>query len=229
MKNKKYIIKVIMSVFVFFLSYCFINILSTSIILSIITFNLFKIIETIKKENNKQKLINEFPSFIILLKNKYTSTNSIIVAMQNMESLEYFYPYINKFNIYIKNSVEIEKAFDILIKEINIKRIGDFLINLKICSNNGGDMQEFLERALNIQIKENLQNEQLKNDIWNHKLVLICLIILNIYILFGFSFSNEKKFFLLTSTLIGKIIINLNILSYLFMFNIYMKLNKVEE
>ena len=59
MKNKKYIIKVIITVFVFFLSYCFINILSTSIILSIITFNLFKIIETIKKENNKQKWYNE--------------------------------------------------------------------------------------------------------------------------------------------------------------------------
>ena len=75
-------------------------------------------------------------------------------------------------------------------------------------------------------------NEQREKELQENLssiLVLVILIIINIFLIVTFVYSDENYRSILTNTFLGKSILNINILSYLLIFYFIKKLNKLEE
>ncbi|MEG1705735.1 MAG: hypothetical protein RR290_04100 [Clostridia bacterium] len=223
------IFSIILFICIFVVSYNYLKIFSSSLILASISiflpYNLLKYISYM----NKQKIIKIFPNYILSLKNYTDVNNDIVEAFSRADVQEPLKSYINKFNISVQKGIRIYDAFEGLKNDINIKRINEFLTLLQFCYINGGNFTKLLDKFSKIQMKINIQNEKEKQEIFSSKLVLILLILLNIYILFGFILQSKEYFDILTCTVIGKLILNLNILSYIVIMYIYTKLNKMEE
>jgi Flp pilus assembly protein TadB len=175
------------------------------------------------------KILKMFPNYVVNLKNYTDINNDIIEAFRRTRVEEPIGTFINKFNISIQKGVKIHEAFETLKYNINIKRISQLITLLQFCYIYGGNFGNLLDKFSKVQMKTNLQREKENQKIFSAKLVLTVLIILNIYILFGFVFSNIEYSKILLDTFIGRLILNMNILSYIIIFYMYVKLNDMEE
>jgi len=223
------ILSVVIFIITFLITYNFLKLFLSSLIISI--FNLFLPYFILKYFSyyKKIKILNSFPNYIISLKNYTDVNNDIIEAFRRANAEEPLNKYIEKFNVSLQKGVKIYDAFETLKSNINIKKINEFITLLQFCYIYGGDFGNLLDKFSKIQMKTNLQREKEKQKIFSSKLVLIILILLNIYILFGFVLTNTEYYSILVKTFIGNMILNINILSYIFIFYMYIQINKMEE
>ncbi len=222
-------ISIFLSIITFSIIYILTNILSTSLIFSIFVFILpYLIIEYIVN-NQKNKILRIFPMYAISLKNYTKSTNNIVLAFKKTKTETPLSIYVDKFNLSIEKGISVFESFESLKKNINIEKISEFIIASQYSYINGGDFNKLLDRFSKILVKFNIQKEKENEESFSSKLVLMLLLIINIYILFTFILLNDEYKSIMLNTLFGKIIINIDIISFMLIFLFIRKINKLEE
>lgn len=216
-------------VIIYLITFSMLHLFFSSVILSIFALFLPYYIIKYFAYYKKSKILKLLPNYIISLKNYTDVNNDIILALKRTNVDEPLNSYIERFNISIEKGINVYDAFETLKQSINIKKINNFISLLQFCHIYGGDFGELLDKFSKIQMKTNIQREKEKQNIFSSKLVLIFLIILNIYIMVGFVLPNNDLYSIITSTFIGRAIININIMSYIIIFVMYIKLNKMGE
>ncbi|MDD3303343.1 MAG: hypothetical protein PHP54_00275 [Clostridia bacterium] len=211
---------------VYFISYRIFSVISTSMIISCISLSIpYQIIKQ-RYYKRKEKILAIFPTYIITLKTYIQVTNDIIVAFKNAKVIEPLKKYIDKFNIYVEKGISVYEAFENLKNEIDIRQISGFISSLQVCYINGGNFSILLQRYANLLSKSNLQREKEDQENFSSILVLIVLIIINIVLLFSFVFINVEYKVIITQTFVGKMLLNINIISYLFIYFMIKKISK---
>ncbi len=223
------ILSFLISILTFYLSYIYFNIISTSLILSIISF--FIPINLIKKiyVKQKEKILEVFPMYCIYLKNYTNSTNDIVIAMKKIETDYPLNIFIHKFNLSIEKGIRVYDAFEDLKRKINIKIINNFITLLQYAYINGSNFSKLLDKYANILVKTNIQKEKEKEELLSSKIVIYVLMIINAYIIHSFVFLNEEYRNVIVNSAIGKLIININIISHFMIFLLMKKNLKMEE
>lgn len=216
----------ICSIISYILSYYIFDIHSTALLISIISFFIPYFVICHIYILKKQKIVENFPMYILTLKNYVYSTNDIIIAFRRANIPDYLSMYINKFNVSIEKGISVVQAFEELKNDINIGIISDFLSSLLTCHLNGGNVCVLLNKYAEIITKINLKNEKTKQENLSSILVFIILVFVNFFLLFTFVYGNAKYKEIMTTNLIGKTIINFNILSYIIIFMLYRKISK---
>lgn len=222
-------ISIIISIAIFILTYRYFSLFSIAFIVSVFSFFIPYYIIKYLLYCKKVKIERMFPNYIISLKNYTDVNNDIIEAFKRANVSEPLATYINKFNISIQKGIKIYDAFETLKSNLNMNKITQLISLLQFCYIYGGNYKELLNNFSKIQMKTILQKEKEKQKIFSAKLVLIILILLNIYILFGFVLTNNEYHNILINTFIGNVILNINILSYIFIIYMFIKLNKMED
>lgn len=223
------ILSIFFSLITFILTYRYLNLIFSSTILSIISFFIPYYIIKYNSYRKKIKILNIFPNYVVNLKNYTDVNNDIVEAFRRTSVEEPLNKYIDKFNVSIQKGVKLYDAFETLKNNINIEKINKFITLLQFCYVYGGNFGTLLDKFSKIQMKANILREKERQKTFSAKLVLMVLILLNIYILFGFVLSNNDYYDILVKTFVGNIILNINIISYIFIFYMYIKLNKMEE
>ncbi len=219
----------ILSVIVFVSVYSFVKIVSTALIIAIFSFFLPYFFVKYLVKIKKQQILNIFPTYAVNLKNYTKIDNDIVIAFRKTKTSKPLSLYIDKFNLSVEKGLNVYEAFNELKNDINIKSINDFLTAAQYSYLNGGNFNQLLDKYSKILVKANIQREKEKQESFSSKFILFLLIIINIYILFIFIFSNEEYRSIMFQTNTGKFIINLNIISYIFIFYFIHKLNEMEE
>lgn len=217
------------SMITYIISYKFLKIFSTSMILCLYGFCIPYIIISNIYKYEKRKIVKEFPNFLINLKNYTKVDNDIIIALRQVKIKSKLMNYIDEFNVLVKNGINVYEAFEKLKQRINIEKINEFFSALQVCFLNGGNYTNILDRYIDIISKANIQKEKESQENFSSIIVLIILIFINIFMFFSFVVPNNEYFFSLTKTMVGHIILNINILSYLIIYYFVVKINKMEE
>lgn len=214
------------SIVFYFISYKFFSVLSVSFIISIFSFFLpYNFIRKIYY-NQKNKILKILPTYIISLETYTHIKNDIIVAFKNTKTVEPLRKYIDRFNMYVKKGINVIEAFELLKKDIDINEMNSFISSLQICYANGGNFNILLKRYSELISKINLQKEKEEQENFSSILILVILIIINIFLLFSFVFSNEEYKNIITETFVGKIILNINVISYIFIYFVITKIKR---
>lgn len=222
------LISILISVLTYILSIISIKISSTSVILAIISFFLPYISISIIVNNKRYKLKSVLPSYIVNLKNNLEITNNIIKAMRNTKveaPLEYS---INDFNYKVEKGINVYKCFDELKENVNIDIFSSLIDAFKVCYNNGGNFEKVLNKYIDIISKENIEKAKLKENSNSTILTLIIMVIINVLLLFSVVLSNQEYSNIILGTTAGHIIINFEIMSYLFVLYFVYKVYKME-
>lgn len=223
------LISLILSIIIFIISYKVLKIFSSSIILSIYMLILpYQIIKYIKAMY-RQKIMNVFPTYLATLKNYTKTENDIVIALRKAKPNKELMKYICKFNNQVENGVKIFDAFEELKYDINITKISEFITSLQYCYINGGNFNFLIDKYLKIIVKLSNQREDEKEKSLSTKLVLLVLIFINIYMLFGFVFANPEYKAIIIQSFVGRLIVNINILSYIIIFIVFSKMSEMEE
>lgn len=215
--------------FTFILSYFLLGILSSAFLFSIFGFSIpYFIIEQCYYHHQKMVLF-QFPSYLLSLKNYTQVSNQIVMAMQKVNCEMPLRLYIDKFNISVQKGMPVYDAFEILKQEIHIKSIQYFLSALQHCDMKGGDVTYLLDQYITMLNQSMMQQEKERQNNMSSFMILIVLIMIHILIIVSFIYSNSFYQHLITTTLVGKTIMNISIISYGVMFVYMRKLNKREE
>ena len=220
------ILSLIFSIIIYFISFKIFNVISTSILISIFSFFIPYNLITRIYYKRKEKIIKLFPTYIITLKTYTQLTNDIIIAFRNAKTIEPLKTYIDRFNIYVEKGINVFDSLELLKKDIDIKQISDFLSSIQVCYINGGNFNILLNRYAKLLLKSNLQKEKEEQEIFSSITVLIILIVINLMLLFLFVFSDSEYKAIITTTFTGKLILNINILSYIFIYFIIKKFSR---
>lgn len=215
------------SIIGFLITYKFLGLISTSLIVACFSFFIPYIILNVLLTRKKNKITTIFPSYLVNLKNYTKVDNNIVSAMAKAKIGEPLDKYIDLFNISVKNGIPIYESFEGLKKNINIDKISEFLTLIQHASINGGNVSNILDKYSKIQMKINLRNEKEKQSIFSSKVALGILVLINIYVLFGFVLSNEYNFNLITTTITGEIILNMNMCAFASVGYMYYKISKI--
>lgn len=222
------ILSLFLSIVSFFIFYKLLNIYSSSIIVAIYAFFIPIIVLKYVKSHNKEKLFKEFPIYLSSLKNYTKTQNDIISAFKNCNSTREIKPYIDNFLYQVENGIKVYDAFEDMKLSINIDKISEFITLLEYCYLNGGNFTSLIDKYAGILMKINTQNEEQKEKELSTKIVLVVLIAIDVYMLFGFVYSNVLYKDIMVNTFLGNLIVNLNILSYFIMFLVFSKFKKME-
>ena len=221
------LISTILFVIAYISSYTYFNLNLTSIIISIIISVLPYISLKILIKYRNKKILQIFPSYLVNLKTYTRIDNNIITAIKKTSVTKPLKDYIEIFNISNQNGISSFESFETLKKNINIEKINNFITLLQYCSINGGDVTKILDKYSKMQMRINLRDEKEKQNIYTSKLSLIILILINIYILFGFILSNSDNYTLITTTFFGQTILNINIISFAVIGYLYYKITEI--
>ena len=234
-KNKRYFINlnnylnsigIYKKYLIYFISFKIFNVISTSLLISIFSFFIPYNLITRIYYKRKEKIIKLFPTYIITLKTYTQLTNDIIIAFRNAKTIEPLKTYIDRFNIYVEKGINVFDSLELLKKDIDIKQISDFLSSIQVCYINGGIFNILLNRYAKLLLKTNLQKEKEEQEIFSSITVLIILIVINLMLLFLFVFSDSEYKAIITTTFTGKLILNINILSYISIYFIIKKFSR---
>ena len=174
----------------------------------------------------KAEILKVLPMYIINLKNHVSEENNIIKAIQATSVEEPLNKYINEFKQNISRGMNVIEAFDLLRESININIINDLINSCATCYLNGGNFVKLLERYLEIITKENRHKEETREKAYSDILTLFVMIMLNIFTIIFFVFGNKEYAIIIRETLLGKIIINFNAISYIFIGYLISKIYK---
>lgn len=232
--NKKYsyylIILVIMVFALTFLLFNYIfKIYSTAFIIALFSIFIPIAIYKIIIQNEKRKIIDELPNFVVNLKNNMIRTKNALLALSITEPRGVLKKYIDSFNNNIKKGVNLKDAIKEIKRELNLREINILFDSIYLCEINGGDCGTVLEKYLLVITEEIKTRELSKEKAYSSILTLVIMCVLNVYIMFSFTFSNLEYANIMRNSIIGKIIINLNVISYFTVIFLISKIYKVEE
>ena len=224
-----FLISAIFFFFSFVISMNFFKLFFSSLILSLYTFFVPYIILKFKYYKNRNEIYDEIPNFLVSLKNYTKVNNDIIYALNNVNADKKLKRYIDKFNVSIKNGLSVYTGFENLKKDLNIPKFTELIVTFQSCYISGGDYNFILEKYINLFNKFNIQKEKEEQENITSVLILIVMIVINILIFLFFIKSNEVYYKIIYTTMIGRIILDLNILTYFFVFRIMFKLKFRED
>ena len=221
----------IISIILFVLSVILINwyigVLSTSIILSIPILVSSIIVSKILIRKNKKKISSSLPMYAINLKNYITEENNIISAIMKASvepPLDFF---INKFKQYVSKGINVVQALEMLDKDVGVKRFSDLIVGIKMCYLNGGDFTAVLEKYIAIITKETATAEETEEKAFSSIMTLIIMCILNVIVVI-FILNNKEYANIIKTTFVGKLILNMNAISYMLIAYLVSKIYKEE-
>ena len=218
----------LIALLVYITSYLYMGVISSACILAIFSFFIpFGIVEYLY-ERHQMEMMQIFPLYAISLKNYTRIHNDIIVAMRKAKVEKPLTFYIEKFNLAVERGMRVYQAFEMLKKDIGIQKITELLTALQNCYLYGGDFSKLLDTYSKMLTQINLQKEKQKEESFSAKLVLILLIGINLYLLFIFVLQDANYRAIVTGHLAGRIILNLNLLSYGIILYFVRKLNRME-
>ena len=176
----------------------------------------------------KEKLKNQMYMFIVNMQSYSKNTNDIILTINNINCNLLIKNHIEEFKLLISKGYDVINAFDILDKKLNIKEFSLLFNLLKQCYITGGDLNKILKKFVDYYKEINkIKNKQRERRIEVYS-ILIFLLIINFILVFCFCLQNTEYRDILLNTLIGKIIFNLNMFFYLFIFMFIRKILKKE-
>lgn len=211
------------------ISYVLLGIVSSAILFAIFGFFIPYFIMEQCYFHHQQRILNLFPSYLLSLKNYTQVSNHIVMAMQKVNCEMPLRLYIDKFNISVQKGMSVYDAFAVLKQEIQIKPIQYFISALQHCDMKGGDVTYLLDQYITMLNQRLLQQEKERQNNMSSLIILMVLIIIHILIIIAFIYSNSLYQHLITTTFIGKTIMNISIISYGMMFVYMKKLNQKEE
>lgn len=192
-----------------------IGVLSTAIIISFPALMSPILISAILITNNKRKIIKILPMYVVNLKNYITEENNIIAAMMKCGVEQPLNIFIENFKRNVKGGMNVLAALEYLDKEIGIKQFTDLITGIKLCYTNGGNFAKVLEKYIAIITKEATYREETEEKALSSILTLIVMVGLNIIVTI-FILNNKEYASILQATFIGQVILNINVLSYMF-------------
>ena len=209
--------------------YKIIGVFSTSIILSFPIFFVPKIICAYLINRNKQKIMELLPGYIINLKNYVEQDNNIIFAMNDTICPEPLGRHIKIFNDTVRRGIDAKKAFKKLKESVNVKLFSSFVTAIETCYLNGGNFSRIIERFVDIISKENMNREKFREKAYSSVIILVVLVVINIYLIFSFVFSNPEYSQIVKGTVIGRLILNINAITYIFIGYLISKIYRIGE
>ena len=216
---------VLLYIFFYNIFHSVIPTLLMSALISLIPYNVF----THMLKKRKQNILKIFPSFVLSLKNYTDVDNNIIYAFSMSEPNIVIRPYIEKFNISVESGIDVYTSFENLKEDIGIEEISQFIILLENCYLNGGSFSKVIAKYSNKQAKINIEKEKINENLLSSKIILIVLVGLSLILLFGFALNNSDYSEILLYTTGGRVVLSINIMTYFFMYLIYLKICKMEE
>ena len=166
--------------------------------------------------------------YTLSLKNYTDIDNNIIYAFSQSLPNENIKKYIEKFNTSVLSGVNVYSAFETLKEDINIEEVSQFINLLQNCYINGGNFSQVIDKYSKLQTKVNIQKEKQNQELQSSKITLIVLICLSFFMVFGFVLNNEVYKDIILNTVGGKIILTVNMLTYIVMYIMYLKIVKME-
>lgn len=210
----------IISFILFFLKFKLL--LGSSIIFLISFFIPLSIIELIKM-GIKYQIKQAFSLYVIGIQSFATNSNDVIMAINNVKPIKPLDKYISNFNILINNGFDIIKAFNILITEIDIKEVSKFFNLLKLCYINGGNLKRVVNQYYDFLVQINKISKK-QNEKRNYYLsILGVILVINIFLVFVVVLNNAEYKQILLNTILGKALLNINILAYFLIFLMFKK------
>lgn len=186
---------------------------------------LLEVINLISKNNLKIS----FSLYVISLQSFAKNSNDVIMALNNTKALKPLDKYINEFLRLVNIGFNINKAFDNLIKKIKSKEIAKFFYLLNLSYLNGGNLYEVINRYnsyySDLEKIKKIQTEK-RNS---YLLTMLFLLIMNVFLLFSVVLGNESYKSIMQSSILGKIIIDVNVLVYIIVLFLVIKIIRMEE
>lgn len=223
---------IVFSILIFIISYLFFynifKIRSTALIISLPILVSPAIISKILILKHKRNIIKQLPMYVVNIKNHMTEQNDILVALRNTDVEAPLKKYTELFKNNIKRGMNVNQAFSLLRKEVGVKQFDDLIISFEVCYKNGGDFVKVLEKYIDIITKENTTRQETEEKAYSSIITLIAMLALNIFVIISFVFANNEYANIIRGSLLGKIIMNFNILSYMFIGYLISKIYKEE-
>lgn len=223
-----FLIMILLGLISFFIFNSYLKVASTAFILSLPFFISPVLIVKILLNKEKTNIIKILPMYVVNIKSHIAEDNNIITAIQRTGVEEPLKKYIRSFKINIASGMSVISAFDLLKQEVNIKAFTDFISSCQICYLNGGDFNKVLEQFINIITKENTHKESSKEKAYADILTLMIMIVLNILVITMFIFANKEYADIIRETFFGKLVLNFNAISYIFIAYLISRIYKEE-
>lgn len=188
-------------------------------------------IQYIYYKNNlfKTNFLKNLDNLIITLKNNVKNNNDIIFAIKKANKNKILKIYFEEFINAINNGVGVLEAFEYIKSIHNIKQFSNIITIFQSCYIYGGNYYSILEKT-----EKQLKNcNKMKYDFKqkNTEMIstLIIMLVINIYIIINYILSNKSYINLFLNTIIGKIIIDINVILFLYIYFVIIKINNMEE
>ncbi len=215
--------------FIFYiLFYSYIQVITTSIILSLPFAFLPIIIYKILLNQEKTKIIKLLPMYVVNIKNHIDRDNNIIGAIQRTTSEQPLKKYIEVFKSNVSRGMNVIEAFNVLKTEVNVKAFAGFVNACQVCYLNGGNFNDLLERYIDIITKENISKESTKEKAYADIITLLVMVALNVIVAVMFVFTNKEYASIMCETAFGKLVLNINALSYILIAYLISRIYKEE-
>lgn len=188
-------------------------------------------IQYISFKNNlfKRSFNQNLNLLIINLKNNVKNNNDIVFAIKKTIKNNTLKMYFEDFVYAINNGVNVIEAFEYTKDYFNISEFTNLISIFQNCYVYGGNYYNILKNAEE-QIKE---KKKLYNKFYkaNTEMIstLIIMLFINLYIVFSFILSNKEYINLYLNTIIGKIIIDINLIIIIKIYFTILNSGKMED
>ncbi len=206
------LIMFLVSVLILFL---YIKVLSTAVILSIPFLVSPIILSKILIDVNRDKISKQIPFYTINIKNQMKEENDIVQAIKRARVEEPLARHIEKFKLNVFNGMNVISAFEKLKNDVNVKDFTELIDSFEVCYKNGGDFVKILEKFIFMKTKERMQKEETEEKAFSAVITLIVMMLLSIFVIMTFVFGNNEYANIIRGTFGGKLILNINAISYM--------------
>lgn len=226
--NKIVVISCILALASFGAAYAFLRVIIASAIIAIPAFLLPLVILEIKKINRQNYIRSLLPIYAINLKNQVNRENNIILAMRRTKTDTVLMNYIDLFIKNIDKGLNTYDAFEKLKLNVEVREFSELVDALKMCYMHGGEFGKVLD-VYSKQLSEKIvKAEQEKEKSLSSVITLIVMILLNIFLLI-YTLKNADYAKIIRTTVIGRVIIDFDVISCIVCLNFIYKMYKMEE
>jgi len=179
-------------------------------------------------ERNNAKIEKGMLDFLLQLKNYTQISNDIVYAFKQVKTIEPLQGYINKFLVEVNSGVKFEKAIENISEKIHFEKLKLFFSNVEHCYMYGGDFKELLTKSYEMISKIQKEKAARVNETKSARIVMTILIVLDLFVYFNFIKNNQENYTIMTSRLLGVIILYWNFISIWIMIALMGKVKKLD-
>jgi len=166
-------------------------------------------------ERKKAQLEAGLNDFLIQLKSALRVNNDIIEALRRIQNsaMEPFQSYLKQMLNEINSGKLPEQALRDFAMRVGIEKFSLYIEHLRFCHVYGGDVLQLTERTQEMiaaALKEKKKRNRETNDVCN---VLYILIAIDLFMYKSFLMGNRYYFEIMTGSLVGMVLVNLNFIS----------------